>query len=303
MTLHDKDAKIIKDPLSTLLQPIFLGSDFHHAAKQCGDWLLSHEHAVAPSFHLVTEGQCRLTWYDGSQEFLRPGDLVFFPGDSPHRLAPENVSAGVSRRVVSLNSTVPGVGLICGHFRFLHDVPPAWFHVLPRIVCIPQQARERSFQHVVEALAEEMAEAETLGHALTTSALANALLTLILRYCLAKELLETRYLREFLDPPVRRALKLLQEDPRRDWTLRELAYEVGLSRSSFSERFHRVVGTTVARYQARLRMLLADRALANGESIIGAMLASGYRSESTFRKAYKRVRGVPPVRLKTLYSE
>ncbi|TDX28349.1 AraC family transcriptional regulator [Modicisalibacter xianhensis] len=302
MTLYDQDAKIGRDPLSTLLKPIFLGSDFHHAAKQCGDWLLSHEHAVAPSFHLVTEGQCRITWYDGGQEFLGPGDLVFFPGDAPHRLAPESVSPGESRRVVSLKSNVPGVGLICGHFRFLHDLPPAWFQVLPRIVHIPLQAREPSFQHVVDALAEEMKDTETFGHALTANTLANTLLTLILRYCLANELLQTRYLREFLDPPVRRALKILQEDPRRDWTLQELAHEVGLSRSSFCERFHRVVGTTVARYQARLRMLLADRALANGESIIGAMLASGYRSESTFRKAYKRIRGVPPVRLKTLYS-
>ena len=95
----------------------------------------------------------------------------------------------------------------------------------------------------------------------------------------------------------------MHEDPRRDWTLHELARAVGLSRSSFSERFHRVVGMTVVRYQGRLRMILADQALANGESIVGAMLASGYRSESTFRKAYKRIRGEPPSRLKTHATE
>jgi len=300
MTRSEESRKTSPDPLTALLQPIFSGSDFHHAAKQCGDWLLSHEHAVAPSFHLVTEGQCRLTWYDGGQELLEAGDLLFFPGDAPHRLAPRTVLAHEPRRVVSLSSDVAGVGLICGYFRFLHQIPPAWFSVLPRIVRISQQGRGGVLQHVVEAIAEEMPGAEAPGRELTTNALANVLLTLILRYCLEQGLLETRSLMEFLDPSVRRALRLLHEDPRRDWTLRELACEVGLSRSSFSERFHRVVGTTVARYQARLRMILADQALANGESIVGAMLASGYRSESTFRKAYKRIKGVPPARLKTL---
>ncbi|MBZ9539616.1 AraC family transcriptional regulator [Modicisalibacter tunisiensis] len=300
MTLLDKAVNHARDPLTILLQPLFLGSDFYHAAKQCGDWLLSHDHPVAPSFHLVTEGQCCLAWLDGGQELLNPGDLVFFPGDAPHRLTPGAGPAREPQRVVSLSSEVAGVGLICGHFRFLHQVPPAWFSALPRIVRIPHKARGRAFQNVVETIVDEMLDAEAPGHELTTNALANVLLILILRYCLERGLLEARSLMEFQDPPVRRALGLLHEDPCRDWTLRELACEVGLSRSSFSERFHRVVGTTVARYQARLRMLLADQALANGESIVGAMLASGYRSESTFRKAYKRIKGVPPKRIKML---
>ncbi|MCK0716245.1 cupin domain-containing protein [Chromohalobacter sarecensis] len=300
MTLHESDDMLAGDPLTALLQPVFMGSDFHHAAKQCGDWFLSHEHAIAPSFHLVTEGRCRLTWHDGGEERLQEGDLVFFPGDTPHRLAPEYVSGSESQQIVSLSSTTTGVGLICGHFRFLHDVPPAWFNVLPRSVIISRQARGCAFDNVVEALAEEMSETQAIGHALTTNALANVLLTLILRHCLETALLETRTLRAYLDPPVRKALKRLHEAPQRDWTLQELAHEVGLSRSSFSERFHHIVGTTVARYQGQLRMMLADQALANGESIVGAMLASGYRSESTFRKAYKRIRGVPPARIKTL---
>ena len=303
MTHHETREDVARDPLTALLKPIFLGSEFYHAAKQCGDWLLSHEHAVAPSFHLVSEGQCCLTWLDGGRERLNPGDLVFFPGDTPHRLTPENVPTREPRQVVSLSSDIAGVGLICGHYRFLHDAPPAWFSMLPRIVRIPREARGCALQNVVEALAGEMSGLEAPGHVLTTNALANALLTLILRHCLERELLGVRSLREFLDPPIGRALKVLHADPRRDWTLQELAYEVGLSRSSFSQRFHRVVGTTVARYQGRLRMMLADQALANGESIVGAMLASGYRSESTFRKAYKRMRGVPPARLKTLYAE
>ncbi|MCI0509575.1 AraC family transcriptional regulator [Chromohalobacter marismortui] len=303
MTHRETRGDVAQDPLTALLKPIFMGSDFYHVAKQCGDWLLSHEHAVAPSFHLVTEGQCRLAWHDGGEEHLQAGDLAFFPGDAPHQLTPQGVSTDTPTQVVPLRSSRPGVGLICGHFRFVHDVPPAWFGALPRIVRIPRQARGQTFQHAVEAFAEELSNGDAPGHAPVTNALANALLILMLRHCLETRLLDQRHLMAFLDTPVSRALKLLHEDPRCDWTLHELARAVGLSRSSFSERFHRVVGMTVVRYQGRLRMILADQALANGESIVGAMLASGYRSESTFRKAYKRIRGVPPSRLKTHATE
>ncbi|GAA5178608.1 MULTISPECIES: AraC family transcriptional regulator [Halomonadaceae] len=303
MTHRETREDVARDPLTALLKPIFMGSDFYHVAKQCGDWLLSHEHAVAPSFHLVTEGQCRLAWHDGGEEHLQAGDLAFFPGDTPHQLTPQGVPADTPTQVVTLRSSRPGVGLICGHFRFVHDVPPAWFGALPRIVRIPRQARGQTFQHAVEAFAQELSNGNAPGHAPVTNALANALLILMLRHCLETQLLDHRHLMAFLDAPISRALKLLHEDPRRDWTLHELARAVGLSRSSFSERFHRVVGMTVVRYQGRLRMILADQALANGESIVGAMLASGYRSESTFRKAYKRIRGEPPSRLKTHATE
>jgi|TARA_A100001518_G_C1226396_1_gene75963 AraC-like DNA-binding protein len=300
MTRLEKEGAAARDPLTELLNPIFLGSDFYHAGKQCGDWLLSHEHAVAPSFHLLTEGQCCITWHDGCEEHLQAGDLAFFPGDAPHYLTPGNLVTRTPPQSTALNSTLPGVGLICGRFRFLHDVPPAWFGVLPRIVRIPRQEQQGAFQHVVASIVAELSKDSMPGHTPLTNALANALLVLVLRFCLERELIDRRRLMSFLDPPVSRAIRLLHKDPRRTWTLNELAWDVGLSRSSFSERFHRVVGTTVIRYQGRIRMMLADQALANGESIVGAMLASGYRSESTFRKAYKRVRGFPPARLKTL---
>ncbi|WP_217488145.1 AraC family transcriptional regulator [Onishia taeanensis] len=303
MTRHDAHKGIGQDPLTSLLKPIFMGSDFYHVAKQCGDWLLSHEHAIAPSFHLVTEGQCRLTWHDGGVEHLQAGDLAFFPGDAPHQLTPEGASTDTRPQVVPLDSPQPGVGLICGHFRFVHDIPPAWFGALPRIVRISRPARGEAFQQTIEAFAKELPAEDAPGHRPVTTSLANALLIFMLRHCLETRLLDYRHLMSFLDTPVSRALALLHENPRRDWTLHELARAVGLSRSSFSERFHRVVGVTVARYHGWLRMMLADQALANGESIVGAMLASGYRSESTFRKAYKRIRGVSPSRLKVRSTE
>ncbi|MCW4152134.1 AraC family transcriptional regulator [Halomonas sp. 18H] len=286
-----------QDILTRLLHPIFLGSHFYHAAKHCGEWLLNHQHAVAPSFHLVTEGQCRLTWQDGQEEMLAERELVFFPGDTPHRLMPGSREAICHPSMVSLRSPQPGTGLVCGQFRFLHDVPPTWFHQLPRIVRLPVAQRHTALDQVVNAIIDEMTRHDSPGHELTVNALANALLTMLLRHCLEHALLDQRSLGAFLDPPINRAISLLHEDPTRHWTVAQLATQAGLSRSSLSERFPRVVGITVANYQARLRMILADQALARGESVMGAMLASGYRSESTFRKAYQRIRGMPPRRL------
>jgi AraC-like DNA-binding protein len=70
---------------------------------------------------------------------------------------------------------------------------------------------------------------------------------------------------------------------------------VALSRSAFAARFSALVGAPPADYLARWRMtraagLLRDRGLTISE----VASRSGYRSEASFNRAFKRLEGVTP---------
>ncbi len=74
-----------------------------------------------------------------------------------------------------------------------------------------------------------------------------------------------------------------------------MAKRVGLSRSVFAQRFRETVGAAPMEYLTHWRMLLAADRLqrpAGGLSAIAQSL--GYKSESAFGKAFRRVMGCSP---------
>ena len=97
------------------------------------------------------------------------------------------------------------------------------------------------------------------------------------------------------DPYVGRALALLHGDSRRGWTVEELAREVALSRSALAERFTNLIGEPPMQYLTRWRLTLAAHALrAGSEGIAPIAERSGYDSEASFTRAFKREFGLPP---------
>lgn len=97
------------------------------------------------------------------------------------------------------------------------------------------------------------------------------------------------------DVQVGRALAAIHRAPERDWTVASLAKEVGMSRSGFSARFTSLVGESAKRYLTQWRMQLARAQLLETSDTL-AILAErlGYRSETAFCRAFKRMFGVPP---------
>ena len=70
-----------------------------------------------------------------------------------------------------------------------------------------------------------------------------------------------------------------------------------MSRTSFAERFRTVAGVPPLTYLHRWRMLLAQRALRDGDARVGSLAFElGYASESAFSTAFKREVGVSPLR-------
>lgn len=105
------------------------------------------------------------------------------------------------------------------------------------------------------------------------------------------------WLRALSDDRLRPALSLMHGQPGRPWGLEELARSAAMSRTSFAERFRTVAGVPPLTYLSNWRMLLAQRALRNGDTRVGPLAAKlGYSSESAFSNAFKRQVGISPQR-------
>ena len=104
-------------------------------------------------------------------------------------------------------------------------------------------------------------------------------------------------LRGLADSRLASAIRGMHEDPKRSWTVSQLAKEAALSRSSFFERFNRAVGVTPMEYLLAWRMALAKNMLRRNEGGLAEVADRvGYSSASTFSVAFTRHVGQSPTR-------
>jgi AraC-like DNA-binding protein len=80
-----------------------------------------------------------------------------------------------------------------------------------------------------------------------------------------------------------------------NWTIEQLAKQVGLSRSVLAERFAAVVGVPPMQYLARWRMQVASGLLRGGRNNMATIATEiGYGSEAAFSRAFKKMVGMSP---------
>jgi AraC-like DNA-binding protein len=97
------------------------------------------------------------------------------------------------------------------------------------------------------------------------------------------------------DPFVGKALSLMHAKAAHDWTIEELATQVGQSRSLFAKRFTDLLGMPPMHYLAQWRMQIASERLGSGTANVATIAAEiGYESEAAFSRAFKKLMGVPP---------
>ena len=97
------------------------------------------------------------------------------------------------------------------------------------------------------------------------------------------------------DRHVGAALGLMHARPAEAWTLDSLARAIGMSRTTFAERFVQYVGDSPMHYLARWRLQVAAGLLKRpGMNIARAAAEVGYESEAAFNRAFKKEVGVPP---------
>jgi AraC-like DNA-binding protein len=106
---------------------------------------------------------------------------------------------------------------------------------------------------------------------------------------------QTGLLAGLADPVTSRALSMMHKDIAHDWAVSELAQYCSVSRSTFAERFRRIVGVSPIDYLLGWRMAVARDELRQGTHSIGEIASQvGFRSPSAFSKAFTRTTGQSP---------
>ena len=96
-----------------------------------------------------------------------------------------------------------------------------------------------------------------------------------------------------------RVVNAVQTAPEKKWTTKNMAQVAGMSRSAFSERFTGLFGINPSNFVRKIKLDLAEAYFRNeGISIGEAAHRLGYESEAAFARAYKRLKGVSPGKIK-----
>ena len=272
-------------------------------------WTMAVEPSEFVHFHILEKGAA---WVESDGQktpiALAPGDVLVMAAKQRYRIvdlpgrknAPTVIFTDVHipERPIALEHGGRGAAsvLVCGSFFFEHANGHPILALLPRVIHMRARGRirEASFQATVDGLVAEAA-AMRPGAESVISRLTDILFVHVLREWLGQQHAHPRWLAAFNDRRVAPAMSLIHSGPQRSLTVDQLAAKVGLSRSRFTERFSRVVGESPRDYIARVRMLRAAHMLKEGRMPVAAVaLATGYESESSFNKAFKRFHRIPP---------
>jgi transcriptional regulator GlxA family with amidase domain len=103
------------------------------------------------------------------------------------------------------------------------------------------------------------------------------------------------WMRALKDPQIGAAIAMLHQRPEKRWRVALLGSQVGMSRSSFSARFHELVGEPPLKYLARWRTLKAAWLLRTSTATLSEIARRvGYESEIALSTAFKRFMGLAP---------
>ncbi|SMF06645.1 transcriptional regulator, AraC family [Trinickia caryophylli] len=202
----------------------------------------------------------------------RADRLVLEAGPSPGPLPPGRVVAAV-------------------HVSFGGALNPL-LGALPRRLSVPLD-EDDALRALADVLVAEARESRC-GRQTALARLSEVIVLMILRRAIDAGATGPGLLAGLSHPALHRALAAMHDAPGRAWRMEDLAALAGLSRSRFMALFRETVGTTPSAYLTAWRLVLAHRALTDGERVKAVAKRVGFGSASAFSRAYSRRFGHAP---------
>lgn len=293
------------DPLSDMLSLLRVRSYMSGGFDAGGDWSLHFDQLEGIKFYAVVSGECWLS-VDGVPDpvRVRSGDCFLLPRGRAFRMASDTSLAPLDAATFLSTAQNGRINLyngggqffsVCGHFALAGDHADILLGVLPPIVHIYKESDKAMLRWCVDQMMHELREARP-GNSLMIEHLAHMMLVQALRLHMVEGPKGgAGFLFALADKQVSVALKCMHGDPARRWTVQSLAESAAMSRTAFTLKFKKMVGTSPMEYLTHWRMVLAADKLSNFRDSISIISASlGYESESAFSTAFKRVMGCSP---------
>lgn len=295
------------DPLAQVIALLRPRAIFSKGISGAGRWAVRYTAFGQPGFCAVTEGSCRLAVDGETPVVLEAGDFVLLPATPAFTMSGLEPAPPVlidALQAASGQADPQGdvrygrrdgpadVRQFGGYFAFASPDAALLVSLLPRMIHIRGVPR---LTELVRMVGEEAAQ-ENAGRSLILARLVEILLIEALR-SVPRDAAQPGLLRGLADDRIAVALRHMHGDTERSWTVEGLALAAGMSRSTFFERFARIVGMRPMEYLQTWRMAVAKDLLSAGTVPLDEVAQRvGYGSASTFSTAFSRHVGMPPGR-------
>jgi AraC-like DNA-binding protein len=258
-------------------------------------------------FHLVASGRCWVALPGGERHWAVAGDVIVIPYGDQHDMGGEQAAELVSiadiltrppwREMPVIRHGCGGADtdVVCGYLHSDDVLFDPVMRALPSIFVVHPAAGPAA-DWVRASIVFAMNAAVESGADPVARRLPELLLIEVLRLHLSTVPADQGgWLAALRDPVVGPAMARLHADPRRKWTVADLAGQLAVSRSLLDERFRKLLGRAPIRYLTDWRLHLADVLLADTTDPVAKIArAVGYDSEEAFSRSFKRARGQAP---------
>jgi AraC-like DNA-binding protein len=270
-----------------------------------GDWAIHFPARLGVKFDVVLHGSCWLQ-VEGERHphLLQQGDCFLLTSGKSFIAGSDLSLPKVHARAIfteGCDSIVRhqgggAVSLAGGRFTFVGQDAEALFRSLPPVIISRADSEEAAaLRSSLDLFVKELRSGKP-GSVLSVKHLAQLMLIQMLRlYLEAHDELETGWWAALQDAQLSSSLSAMHEDPARLWTVDELARVANMSRSSFADKFKRIVGESPLEYLTRARMRVAAQLLdGTPGTVLSIANEVGYTSESAFSTAFKKYSGEAP---------
>lgn len=266
-------------------------------------------------FHFIGQGTVHLRTKSGAVHVLGCGDAVLLPCAGIHDLYSED---GVAMRSVDAFEKAP----LCDAaseiraceadacrskdnliFSCAMEFDLGWLHPLahlkPEIMHIETVPdHDPQIPAILDVMTSEL-RAKRPGYGVILTRLADVVAAAILRRWVEAGCDVCGWVEAVRDPKLARLLAALHKEPGRNWSVADMASEMGMSRSVFAERFVELTKATPQQYLTNLRMRLASQWIGRENLSLDEVAERlGYASVAAFSRAFKRTTGKSPVAIR-----
>ena len=303
---HKPAENPLANPLGETLHYLKLSGAFYCKSEMNGAWGISLPSMPNTSmFHIVTAGACVIEHGEHRIE-ARAGDFIFIPKGQGHivrsdaqadaedlfSLPREQISH--CYETLKMGDKGDKTTILCGVVQLDHPCAEFIIDSMPDMIYLESAKSTYSswMSNTVRVISEEAEQTQIGGETILTR-LADVLVIQALRYWITHNAdAKQGWLFAMKDRRIGKSLSLIHSNPGRQWTLESLGREIGMSRTAFASNFTALVGEPMLQYLTKWRMNLAVMRLKEGEKVTPELIEQlGYRSESAFRRTFKKVTG------------